>query len=143
LLTNRNHVRAANRVRATTGARTAIHAGDAAYARGQGAELDDELQVGDKIGPLTVIGVPGKSPGEVAFHWPERRLLIVGDAVVGNPPGRLSLLREKVLDDPLKLRESVRQLVSLDFDTLLVGDGECVLNDARQRLRELVDTFPG
>jgi hypothetical protein len=58
LLTNRNHVRAANRVRASTGARTAIHAGDAAYARGQGAELDDELQVGDKIGPLTVIGVP-------------------------------------------------------------------------------------
>ena len=50
LLTNRNHVRAANRVRASTGARTAIHAGDAAYARGQGAELDDELQVGDKIG---------------------------------------------------------------------------------------------
>ena len=143
LLTNRNHVRAANRVRASTGARTAMHAGDAAYARGQGAELDDELQVGDKIGPLTVIGVPGKSPGEVAFHWPERRLLIVGDAVVGNPPGRLSLLREKVLDDPAKLRESVRQLVSLDFDTLLVGDGECVLNDARERLRELVETFPG
>ena len=143
LLTNRNHVRAANRVRASTGARTAIHAGDAAYARGQGAELDDELQVGDKIGPLTVIGVPGKSPGEVAFHWPERRLLIVGDAVVGNPPGRLSLLREKVLDDPARLRESVRQLLSLDFDTLLVGDGECVLNDARERLRELVETFPG
>jgi glyoxylase-like metal-dependent hydrolase (beta-lactamase superfamily II) len=101
------------------------------------------LQVGDKIGPLTVIGVPGKSPGEVAFHWPERRVLIVGDAVVGNPPGRLSLLREKVLDDPAKLRESVRQLVSLDFDRLLVGDGECVLNDARERLRELVETFPG
>ena len=59
LLTNRNHVRAANRVRACTGARTAIHPGDAAYARGQGAELDDELQVGGKIGPLTVIGVPG------------------------------------------------------------------------------------
>ena len=36
LLTNRNHLRAANRVRASTGARTAIHAGDAAYARGQG-----------------------------------------------------------------------------------------------------------
>jgi glyoxylase-like metal-dependent hydrolase (beta-lactamase superfamily II) len=142
LLTNRNHVRAANRVGANTGARTAIHAGDAAYARGQGAELDDELQVGDKIGPLTLIGVPGKSAGEVAFHWPERRLLIVGDAVVGNPPGRLGLLREKVMDEPARLRESVRQLLALEFDTLLVGDGESVLQDARQRLRELVDLFP-
>jgi glyoxylase-like metal-dependent hydrolase (beta-lactamase superfamily II) len=142
LLTNRNHVRAANRLRATTRARTAIHPGDAAYARGQGAELDDELQVGAKIGPLTVIGVPGKSAGEVAFHWQERRLLIVGDAVVGNPPGRLSLLREKVMDEPARLRESVQELLALEFDTLLVGDGECVLQDARQRLRELVDMFP-
>jgi len=142
LLTNRNHVRAANRVRASTRARTAIHPGDAAYARGQGAELDDELQVGGKIGPLTVIGVPGKSVGEVAFHWPERRLLIVGDAVVGNPPGRLDLLREKVMDEPARLRESVRQLLALEFDTLLVGDGESVLQDARQRLRELVEMFP-
>jgi len=130
-------------VRVSTGARTAIHAGDAAYARGQGAELDDELQVGDKIGPLSVIGVPGKSAGEVAFHWPERRLLIIGDAVVGNSPGRLGLLREKVLDEPARLRESIRQLLSLEFDTLLVGDGECVLDDARERLRELVETFPG
>ena len=142
LLTNRNHVRAANRVRASTGARTAIHPGDAAYARGQGAELDDELQIGGKIGPLTVIGVPGKSVGEVAFHWPERRLLIVGDAVVGSPPGRLGLLREKVMDEPARLRESIRQLLALEFDTLLVGDGECVLQDARQRLQELVDLFP-
>ena len=142
LLTNRNHVRAANRVRATTRARTAIHPGDAAYARRQGAELDDELQVGAKIGPLTVIGVPGKSVGEVAFHWPERRLLIVGDAVVGNPPGRLGLLREKVMSEPARLRESVRKLLALEFDTLLVGDGESVLHDAPQRLRELVDLFP-
>ena len=142
LLTNRNHVRAANRVRASTGARTAIHPDDAAYARGQGAELDDELQVGEKIGALVAVGVPGKSPGEVAFYWPERKLLIVGDAVVGNPPGRLSLLREKVMDDPARLRESVRRLLALDFDALLVGDGACVHHDAKQRLQELVDTFP-
>ncbi len=142
LLTNRNHVRAANQVRARTGAFTAIHPDDAAYARGQGAELDDALEVGEKIGPLVVVGVPGKSPGEVAFHWPERKLLIVGDAVVGNPPGRLSVLREKVMDDAARLRESVRRLLVLEFDALLVGDGACVHCDAKQRLRELVDAFP-
>lgn len=142
LLTNRNHVRAANRVRARTGARTAIHPDDAAYARGQGAELDDELRLGEKIGPLVVVGVPGKSPGEVALHWPERRLLIVGDAVIGNPPGRFGLLRERVMDDPPRLRESVRGLLALDFDTLLVGDGESIFQGAKERLKELVDTFP-
>jgi len=142
LLTNRNHVRAANRVRSRTGARTAIHPDDAAHARSQGGELDDELRVGEKIGPLVVVGVPGKSPGEIALHWPERRLLIVGDAVIGNPPGQCGLLREKVMDDPQRLRASVRQLLSLDFDTLLVGDGEPILRGAKERLKELVDTFP-
>ena len=38
LLTNRNHSRAANRVRARTGAKTAIHADDADHARSQGTD---------------------------------------------------------------------------------------------------------
>ena len=45
LLSNRNHVRDANRVRSRTQARTAIHPADAGYARGQGAEIDDELAI--------------------------------------------------------------------------------------------------
>lgn len=142
LLTNRNHSRAANRVQACTGARTAIHSADAPHARSQGAELDDELRVGEEIGPLVVVGVPGKSPGEVALHWPERRLLIVGDAVIGKPPGGCGLLAEKVMDDPTRLRASVRALLALDFDTLLPGDGEPILKGAKERLKELVETFP-
>lgn len=142
LLTNRNHSRAANQVRARTGARTLIHPADAEHARNQQAELDGELRVGEKIGPLTVIGVPGKSPGEVALHWPERRVLFVGDAVIGNPPGQCGLLREQVMDNPPQLRASVKQLLSLDFEILLVGDGEPILRDAKERLRELVATFP-
>lgn len=142
LLTNRNHSRAANRVRARTGAKTTIHPTDAAHARAQGTELDDELQVGERVGPLVVVGVPGKSPGEVALHWPERRILIVGDAVIGNPPAHCGLLPEKVIDDPPCLRASVRGLLALDFDTLLPGDGEPILQGAKERLRELVETFP-
>jgi glyoxylase-like metal-dependent hydrolase (beta-lactamase superfamily II) len=142
LLTNRNHSRAANVVRARTGARTLIHPDDASHARSQGAEIDGDFNAGEKIGPLTIVAVPGKSPGEVALHWPERKLLIVGDAVIGNPLGRCGLLREKVMDDPARLRRSVRNLLDLDFDTLLVGDGASILRDAKMRLKELVDTFP-
>lgn len=141
LLTNRNHVRAANKIRERTGARTYIHPEDAAYAKGQGAVLDGDLHVGETIGALKVIGVSGKSPGEVAFLWPERKALIVGDAVVGNPPGQLSLLPERVIDDPARLRRSVNQLLALDFDTILVGDGVSVVGGAKQRLRELVGSF--
>ena len=143
LLTNRNHSRAANVVRERTGATTLIHPDDAAHARSLGAELDGELGIGEKIGPLTIVAIPGKSPGEVALHWPERNLLIVGDAVIGNPPGHCGLLREKVMDDPARLRRSVRKLLDLEFDTLLVGDGASIFHDAKLRLKELVDTFAG
>jgi glyoxylase-like metal-dependent hydrolase (beta-lactamase superfamily II) len=141
LITNRNHVRAANKIRERTGARAYIHPDDAAYAKGQGAVLDGELHEGEKIGALEVIGVSGKSPGEVALLWPDRKALIVGDAVIGNPPGQLSLLRERVMDDPARLRRSVEQLLALDFDTVLVGDGVSVIGGAKQRLRELVASF--
>ena len=142
LLTNRNHVRRANLVRERTGAPVSIHRADAAYAREQGATIDGELHAGERIGPFTVIGVPGKSPGEVAFHCPKRRILVVGDAVIGNPPGKLSLLREKVIDDVPGLRQSVEALAALDIETLLPGDGEPILRDANARLRELIATFP-
>lgn len=141
LISNRNHTRAANRVRHETAAKTAIHSRDAPYATGQGALIDGDLECGQRIGPLEVIGVPGKSPGEVAFYWPERRLLIVGDALIGHPPGRLGLLREAVIDDPPHHRRSVRRLLDLDFDTLLVGDGVPILEGAKGRLKELVDGF--
>ncbi|MGC2441797.1 MBL fold metallo-hydrolase [Candidatus Binatus sp.] len=141
LITNRNHVRAANKIRERTGARAYIHPDDAAYAKGQGAVLDGVLREGEKIGALEVIGVSGKSPGEVALLWPDRNALIVGDAVIGNPPGQLNLLRERVMDDPARLRRSVAQLLALDFDTILVGDGVSVIGGAKQRLRELVASF--
>jgi glyoxylase-like metal-dependent hydrolase (beta-lactamase superfamily II) len=142
LLTNRNHSRAANKIRARAGARTAIHPADAPHARSQGTELDDELRVGIKMGPLVAIVAAGKSPGEVALHWPERKILIVGDAVVGDPPGRCKLLPEKVMDDPARLRASVEALLALDFDALLTGDGEPILKNAKARLQELVAKFP-
>ncbi len=141
LITNRNHSRAANKIRARTGARTAIHPADAPHARSEGAELDDELTIGDRVGPFTVVGAPGKSLGETVLYWPERKILVAGDAVVGDPPGRCKLLPDKVVDDPPRLRASARLLLELDFNILLVGDGVPILQSARDRLRELVNSF--
>ncbi len=142
LITNRNHTRAANRVRERTGARVAIHPADAAYARDQGVAIDAELEVGGRAGPFTVVAVPGKSPGEIALHDPARRLLVIGDAVIGNPAGRLSLLPERVMDDPARLRTSIRSLLELDFDALMLGDGVSIREGGRERLRELVASLP-
>ena len=142
LLSNRNHSRAANRVRARSDARTAIHGCDAPHAKNEGTELDDTLEVGKRVGPLEVIDAAGKSPGEVAFFWRERRILIVGDAVIGNPSGHCGLLPDRVKNDPAHLQNSVRKFLDLDFDTLLVGDGESILEGAKVELEKLIATFP-
>ena len=141
LLTNRNHSRAANKVRGRTGAPTAIHPNDAAHAQGEGAEIDEDLVIGDTVGPLEVVDASGKSPGEVAFYWPERRTLIVGDTVIGNPPGACALPPDHVVDDCQRLQENVRRLLEFDVDTLLVGDGVSILTGARDRLAALVKSF--
>lgn len=141
LITNRNHTRAANRLRERTGALTAIHPLDAPHARAQGAAIDAELEVGGRAGPLEILGVPGKSPGEVAFYWRDRGILFVGDAVIGHPPGRLSLLPERVIDDLPRLKRSVAGLLDYDFSTLLLGDGTSLLEGAREKLRALVESF--
>ena len=129
-------------MRARTGAQTVIHADDADHAVSQDTELDGEITIGSRIGPLEVVGAAGKSPGEVALFWRDRKILIVGDAIIGNPPGRCGLLPERVMDDPVRLRGNVRKLLDLDFDILLVGDGEAILENAKTRLKELVETFP-
>jgi len=141
VLTNRNHVRQANLIRSRTGARVAIHAADAAYARDQGAIIDGTLD-DERIGPFSVVPMPGKSPGEIALHWPERRILVLGDAAVGNPPGSLSLLPEKVIDDLARLRQSLRDVASLNPDIVLVGDGHPILSSGGAALRALVASFP-
>lgn len=143
VLTNRNHVRASRELRERTGARVVMHGADAAYARGQGAAVDEEIAVGGRVGPFVALDAHGKSPGEIALHWPERRLLVVGDACVGKPPGACALLPESVIDDPAALRRSLARLAAeIDFDALLVGDGAPILTGGRTALRALVATFP-
>ena len=138
LLTNRNHFRASMRVKERTGARIAIHPKDAAFAREKGTAIDDELRPGDRVGPLVVVDAQGKSPGEVALHWPDRRILFVGDACVGKPPGECALLADAVIDDKRALIESLQRLAMLEFDALLVGDGAPVLEGGRSALKRLV-----
>jgi glyoxylase-like metal-dependent hydrolase (beta-lactamase superfamily II) len=142
VITNRNHFRAAAKLKARTGARVAVHLADAGFVRKNGVTVDDNLAHGAKVGPFTVIDAQGKSPGEIALHWPERRLLVVGDACVGKPPGALALLSPKVIDDLPALQQSVKRLARLEVETLLVGDGAPVLEGASAALRALAGSFP-
>ena len=65
----------------------------------------------------------------------------VGDVVIGYPAGRCGLLSERVIDDPILLRRNVAALLALDFNILLVGDGESILSHANDRLDQLAREF--
>lgn len=141
VLTNRNHFRAAAALRARTGARVAVHPADAGFVRKQGVEVDDDLVHGSLAGPFAVLDARGKSPGEIALWWPERRILIVGDACVGKPPGALALLPANVIGDLPTLQRSLQRLAGLDAEAVLVGDGTPIVRDGAAALRALVETF--
>ena len=65
----------------------------------------------------------------------------VGDVVISHPAGRCGLLPERVIDDPILLRWNVAALLALDFNILLVGDGESILSHASDRLDQRAREF--
>jgi glyoxylase-like metal-dependent hydrolase (beta-lactamase superfamily II) len=141
VLTNRNHFRAAAKLRERTGARVAVHPKDAAFVEKNGVTPDDALAAGEALAGFTVLDAHGKSPGEIALWDAQRNLLLVGDACVGSPPGALKLLPPKVIDDLPALQESLRRLAGLPVQILLVGDGAPILQNGGEALRALVRSF--
>jgi glyoxylase-like metal-dependent hydrolase (beta-lactamase superfamily II) len=93
----------------------------------QGTFFDDEVLVGE----LKAIRIPdAKTPGECVLHWFSRKVLIVGDAIIGKDAG-LAMLSDEKFPDPRLARQGLRVLQGLDYDCLLVGDGTSILTNAR------------
>ena len=146
VLTNRDHVRDAPLFRTRYGAR--IVASKEEISQFTSLSIDAMVQEGDLIGgALRVIHLPGKSPGEIglylepAYHAPSRDkggILILGDAIIGNPPGALGLIPEQKLDDPKKLKGSLPKILDYNFDVLLLCDGQSVLSNAKQKVSEFL-----
>lgn len=80
----------------------------------------------------------GGAGGEIAFRWPERSLVLLGDAVVNLPTRRLELLPDKYCENPAALRTSLRGLVAEPFSTLLMAHGMALTGDASTRLAGLL-----
>ena len=78
-----------------------------------------------------------KSPGESAlFIQQGKGIVIVGDALIGKPPGSLSLLPADKYADAGKAKEGLRRLLKYNFETILVGDGTSILSGAKQAVEK-------
>lgn len=97
--------------------------------------VDAGLADGDAVGPLHVLHVPGHSPGHLAFHWPERGLLIAGDAIATWP--RFEGGWPAFTINPAEHAESLRRLAALEAPIVGVGHGDAITVDAVERLHGL------
>jgi glyoxylase-like metal-dependent hydrolase (beta-lactamase superfamily II) len=137
-LTNRNHSRAAAAFRERYGLTVWAHEADAGRLE---AGADQTVTAGTSIaGDIEIVPVPGKSPGEIAFHLPRSGALIVGDLVIGVPPGELSTYPDEVIDDKAALHRSAARLLEYDFDALLLCDGQPLPSGGKEKLREFLES---
>jgi glyoxylase-like metal-dependent hydrolase (beta-lactamase superfamily II) len=102
-------------------------------------KVDHFVAGGDKVGPLEVIDASGHSPGHLGFVWHDRAAMIAGDAVVTWPaeaPGWASFtLNER------QHRAALRRLVEVEAKVCGVGHGAPIAENARERVRDIVDTL--
>jgi glyoxylase-like metal-dependent hydrolase (beta-lactamase superfamily II) len=136
-VTNRNHSRAGAAFRNRLGVPIRMHAADAEQAEIAVDELvGAERTIGDEV---EIVHVPGKSPGEIAFHVQGSGALVVGDLVIGPPGADLSTYPDEVIEDRRQLLRSVERLLTLDFDALLLCDGEPSPTGGKERLQRFVE----
>ena len=131
IITNRDHIRRSEEFQQKFGADIQINTND---ITGSGIISDRNFNHGDMIaGFLHAVVIPdNKSPGETALFWADREILFLGDALIGKPPGIVTLLPEEKYDDIVKAKAGIRILQNLDYKHLLLGDGESILRKGKE-----------
>ena len=131
IVTNRDHLREAATYQAEFRCQLQVPEADA-------AQMDVKPTKTYKDGELLPGGIwaihlkDQKSPGESALYIQQGGVLIVGDALIGKPPGAVSLLPSERYGDVTKAKEGLRRLLKYNFDSILVGDGASIIFGAKQ-----------
>ncbi|MFN2383288.1 MAG: hypothetical protein ABR559_03380 [Gemmatimonadota bacterium] len=138
VVTNHTHWRSTAAVRALSGARVALSAIDAAAVPGL---VDRVLRPGEILpGGWRVLDMAGKTAGELGLYRAGAPgTLLLGDSLIGDPPGALRLLPSAKLDDRDRLLVSLQQLRDLSYEVLLLGDGAPLLAGADGLVRTFLD----
>jgi len=112
----------------------------------RGIEVTDPFEPGDEL-PGGIRCYDTARSGEVVYWLPAARALVVGDVLLGagakpratNEALRLCPARWVAPKSHDDLKESLRPLLELPIEQVLVSHGEPVLRDGRARLAALLD----
>ncbi len=155
-----DHIRGALALKKATGAKVAIHEQDAEYLakrkkltmprgatgalfrffsiffRAPAVEPDIRLKESDQIGAsLKVVNTPGHTPGSLSLYDNQRKLVLVGDAIITRG-GKLQGPPKQFTEDWSQAMISIEKISSLDFEILLSGHGDPVKSGGAQKARE-------
>jgi glyoxylase-like metal-dependent hydrolase (beta-lactamase superfamily II) len=65
-------------------------------------------------------------------------ILLLGDAIIGHPPGSLGFIPENKLDNRAQLIRSLCKLLDYDFEALLLCDGKPILTGGKRKVAEFL-----
>jgi hypothetical protein len=104
--------------------------------RNRGIEVTDVFRAGDEL-PAGIRAFQTARAAEVVYWLPEQRALAIGDVLLGSPLRLcpVSWLGKQTHDD---LRESLRPVLELPVEHVLVSHGEPVLCGGRTALSEVL-----
>lgn len=131
VITNRDHLREATTCKSRFGCQVWVPEIDAPQME---INADKTYKDGELLpGGIWAVHLKDqKSPGECALYVQQNNgIMIVGDALIGKPPGSVSMLPPEKFADPAKAREGLRRLLKYNFNSLLVGDGASILSGAK------------
>ena len=138
IVTNRDHIREAATYQVEFRCQLRVPDADAAQMDVKPTKTyrDGELLPGG----MWVINLQDqKSPGESALFLQQGQgIVIVGDALIGKPLGKVSMLPAEKYASVEKAREGLRRLLKYQFDSLLVGDGASILSGGKQEVERLL-----
>ena len=139
IITNCHHTRDAMTFAAKFQARILLPEKDAASIP-TAVRLGGTFRPGELLpGGLLVVGLADqKSPGESALVCGRAGALILGDALIGKPPGALSMLPPAKYADAAKARAGLRALLAHTFDAVLLGDGVSIPTGGRKALESFL-----
>jgi glyoxylase-like metal-dependent hydrolase (beta-lactamase superfamily II) len=151
-----DHVGSLKSMKELTNAKVAVHEADADFVAGKKplpkadnlivrlylavikakpVDVDLILRDGDKVGRLIVIHTPGHSEGNIALLDSERKVLFVGDTLVTKND---AIKLPPLVLDQAKERTSIERLSTFNFDIILSGHGNPIINNASSKLKDFL-----
>lgn len=109
-------------------------------------EAQGPVPVGDTdmVFGLEIVETPGHTPGHISVYDPSAGILVAGDAMNSRGGQIQSASADPNFTDDLALAdESVRKLAGFEYEVVLFGHGEPILQNGTVEVNALASSLPG